>query len=109
MKTHSFRRILVRIARYSAEIVHFQKKLQTRKIYVILYSGSYQKEFRKQSDFKISTVLLYPQLPEKCPYSELFWSYLGIQSEYGKMRARITLNTDTFYPVHNSHDCLPFQ
>ena len=34
-------------------------------------------------------------LREKCPYSELFWS------ECGKMRTRITPNTDTFYTVSN--------
>ena len=48
-----------------------------------------------------------------CPYSELFWSVfsrnqteygeirvsLRIQSECGKMRTRITPNTDTFYAV----------
>ena len=34
-------------------------------------------------------------LREKCPYSELFWS------ECGKMRTRITPNTDTFYTVHS--------
>ena len=32
-------------------------------------------------------------LPKKCPYSELFWS------EWGKMRTRITPNTDTFHAV----------
>ena len=52
---------------------------------------------------------------QKCPYSELFWSLffphfaafglnterysvcLRIQSEFGKIRTRITPNTDTFY------------
>ena len=48
-------------------------------------------------------------LREKCPCSELFWSVfpriqteyvsLRIQSESGKIRARITPNTDTFYAV----------
>ena len=46
-------------------------------------------------------------LRKKCPYSELFWSlykkYLSIFSPHaenaGKMRARITPNTDTFYAV----------
>ena len=47
-------------------------------------------------------------LRNKCPYSELFWStFSRIRTEYGeilriscgKMRTRITLNTDTFYPV----------
>ena len=50
-------------------------------------------------------------LREKCPYLELFWSvfsrirteyreipvYLRIQSECGKIRTRITPNTDPFY------------
>ena len=42
-----------------------------------------------------------PSLLEKCLYSELFWSVflvsLRIQFECGKMRTRITPNTDTFY------------
>ena len=56
-------------------------------------------------------------MDEKCPYSELFWSAfsrirteygkihskygvsLRIQSECGKMRTRITPNTDTFCPM----------
>ena len=49
-------------------------------------------------------------LREKCPYSELFWSlFSGIRTEYGeilhiqskcgKMRTRITPNTDTFNAV----------
>ena len=51
---------------------------------------------------------------EKCPYSELFWSvfsriwtviqrdteYLSrIQSKCGKIRTRITPNTDAFYAL----------
>ena len=52
-------------------------------------------------------------LPEKCPYSEFFWSVfsriqteyremrvsLRIQSEYGKIRTRKTQNMDNFYAV----------
>ena len=48
-------------------------------------------------------------LREKCPYSEFFWSAFSlirpengeirIQSECGKMRTRITPNTDNFYAV----------
>ena len=39
-------------------------------------------------------------LRKKSPYSELFWSaFSRIRTEYGKMRTRITPNTDTFYPV----------
>ena len=35
-----------------------------------------------------------------CPYSELFWSVaLCIQSECGKIRTRITPNTDNFQAV----------
>ena len=40
---------------------------------------------------------------EKCPCSDLFWSVFSrIQSEYGKIRTRITSNTDTFYAVNRS-------
>ena len=48
-------------------------------------------------------------LCEKCPYSELFWSAFSriwtsygetLQCECGKMRIRITPNTDTFYAVY---------
>ena len=58
------------------------------------------------------TIPVYKQvaLRKKCPYSELFWSvfpgfglnteryevFLRIQSECGKIRTRITPNTDTF-------------
>ena len=49
-------------------------------------------------------------LRKKCPYSELFWSVfsriwteyeasLRIQCECGKIRTRITPNTDTFHAV----------
>ena len=52
-------------------------------------------------------------LRKKCPYLELFWSYfpafglnteiygvsLRIQSKCGKMRTRITPNTETYYTV----------
>ena len=49
-------------------------------------------------------------LRKKCPYSELFWSAfsrirtehgvsLRIQSECGKIRTRITPNTETFHAV----------
>ena len=57
----------------------------------------------------------YDSLRKKCPYSELFWSlfsrirtnterygvYLRIQSKCGKIRTRITPNTDTFRAVTN--------
>ena len=37
-------------------------------------------------------------LREKCQYSELFWSAFScIRTEYGKMRTKITPNTDSFY------------
>ena len=58
-------------------------------------------------------------LREKCSYSELFWSVFShirtkyreirsyiqeyIQSESGKIRTRITPNTDTFYAVEISY------
>ena len=39
-------------------------------------------------------------LREKCPYSELFWPiFSSIRTKYGKIRTRITPNTDTFYAV----------
>ena len=43
-------------------------------------------------------------LREKCPYSEIFWPAFSrvtprIQSKCGKMRTRITPNTDIFYAV----------
>ena len=48
-------------------------------------------------------------LRKKCPYSELFWPVFSriwteyhIQSECGKIRTRITPNTDTFHTVANA-------
>ena len=48
-------------------------------------------------------------LPKKCPYSELLWSVFSriwteygeicFQSEFGKIRSRMTQNTDTFDAV----------
>ena len=39
-------------------------------------------------------------LRRKCPYPELFWSVFSrIWTEYGKIRTRITPNTDTFHVV----------
>ena len=44
--------------------------------------------------------LVFTSLHEKCPHSELFWSaFSRIQCECGKMRTRITPNTDTFYAM----------
>ena len=54
---------------------------------------------------------IWISLCKKCPYSELFWSafsrirteygeILRIQSECGKIRTRITPNTDTFHAVY---------
>ena len=50
-------------------------------------------------------------LHEKCSYLELFWSvFFRIRTEYGethihsecgKMRTRITPNTDTFYAAYS--------
>ena len=62
------------------------------------------------------------ELPEKCPYSELFWSTfsvfglnterygvsLHIQSKCRKMRTWITPNTDTFYLVISAMNKKPF-
>ena len=45
--------------------------------------------FHQRVSYKTKCV----SLREKCPYSELFWS------KCGKIRTRITPNTDTFYPV----------
>ena len=53
-------------------------------------------------------------LNKKCPYSELFWSafsrirpeYLRIQSECGKILARITPNTYSFYRLRTSDKSL---
>ena len=47
-------------------------------------------------------------LRKECPYLELLWSafsrirteYGEIQSECGKMRTRVTPNTDTFHEVY---------
>ena len=48
-------------------------------------------------------------MQKKCPYSKLFWSAFswirtesGIQSEYVKMRTRITPNKDTFHAVYQT-------
>ena len=41
-------------------------------------------------------------LRKKCSYSEFFWfPFPRIQSECGKIQARITPNTDTFHAVSN--------
>ena len=59
-------------------------------------------------------------LRENCPYSELFWSvfsHIGltterysvshqVQSEWGKIRTRITPNTYSFYALFISSGCL---
>ena len=43
---------------------------------------------------------LWGSLREKCPYLEIVWSVFScIQSEYGKIRTRKTLNTDNFHEV----------
>ena len=48
-------------------------------------------------------IFLSLTLPKKCPYSELFWSVysasLPIKSKCGKIRTKITLNTNTFHVV----------
>ena len=49
---------------------------------------------------RISTNSDWYSLRKKCPYSEFFWSVFSrIQSECGKVRTRITPNTDTFHAV----------
>ena len=63
----------------------------------------------KYVDFSLGGILFqtskqhsYCCLPlrKKCPYLELFSSVFSrIQSECGKIRTRISSNTDTFYPV----------
>ena len=48
----------------------------------------------------LSGLFLFSSLREKCPCSELFQSIsLRSQSECGKIRTRITPNTDAFYAV----------
>ena len=52
---------------------------------------------------KYNTCIIRLVIRKKWPYSELFWSVfwvsLRIQSEWGRMRRRITPNTDTFCTV----------
>ena len=62
-------------------------------------------------------ILKRRSLCKKCPYSELFWSTFSrirteygeicrisrIQTESGKIRTRITPNTDTFHAVVMYH------
>ena len=46
--------------------------------------------------------ILRLSLRKKYLYLELFWSaYSSIRTEYGKMRTRITPNTDTFRGVYS--------
>ena len=63
--------------------------------------------FNGDSNFP-ANLLSHNALREKCPYSELSWSGFFripskygeiLQSECGKMRTRITPNTDTLYTV----------
>ena len=60
-------------------------------------------EMQAQTFLSKSLTSVIYTLREKCPYSELFWSVfsrivsLRIHSECGKIRTRITSNTDTFY------------
>ena len=57
-----------------------------------MFSGGYRIErdqWAKDKCFRQKETTLR----KKCPYSELFWS------ERGKIRTRITPNTDTFYAV----------
>ena len=70
----------------------------------------------RSSSSRVCKNCLTLTLRKKCPYSELLWSafsrigteyremrsispYFRIQSKCGKIRTRITPNTDTVYPV----------
>ena len=56
--------------------------------------------FSGQSTTETTEKCVKSALRKKCPYSDLFWStFSRIQSEWGKMRTRITPNTDAFYAV----------
>ena len=59
------------------------------------------KNFWQYSDQKEREIsFTWGVLREKWSYSELFWSaFFHIWTEYGKMRTRITSNTDTFCAV----------
>ena len=60
--------------------------------------------FVTYAKFSKKLTFLTPSLRKKCPYSELFWSVFSrIQSNYGKIRTRITLTTDTFHTVLDTH------
>ena len=72
--------------------IHFTKKLSSfsnifaQSLYQFLASWSKVEHF----------IFSYQPLRKKFPYSELFWS------ECGKIRTRITPNTDTFHAVNIS-------
>ena len=64
----------------------------------------------------VLNTLLWYSLRETCPYSELFWSVFSrirtkygeidfprFESKCGKMRTRITPDTDTFHAVTNNN------
>ena len=71
------------------------------------------KIFSAKKSLKFCLILgnVYSTLREKCPYSELYWSVFSLirtengekslrfQSEWGKIRTRITPNTNTFHAV----------
>ena len=71
------------------------------------WSSDKSKEISQRIKMKRSTKICnmlgtWP-LRKKCLYSELFWSAGSrIQLECGKMRLRITSNTDTFYAVDSA-------
>ena len=53
-------------------------------------------------NFQFSEHCSRESLRKKCPYLELFWSaFPSIRTEYGKMRNRITPNTNTFQAVNH--------
>ena len=61
---------------------------------------------QKSKAWRLKSKDKYITLCQKCPYSELFWSVFsayGIQSECGKIRTRITPNTDTFCILFENH------
>ena len=74
-------------------IWHFLSKTGRQKHGVLEFLGTYFMHFRVK-----------PSLRKKCPYSELFSSVFSrIRTWYGKIRTRITPNTDTFYTVIPKH------
>ena len=83
-----------KILAYRYKFIILKKNISGMKL------GQKSKAWRLKSKDKSIT------LCQKCPYSELFWSVFsayGVQSERGKIRTRITPNTDTFCILFESH------